>query len=62
MRELVATFDLPYPQVRDRDLFLTRRFDVKGTPTLVVIGAEGVLYEGHGPPEDWNTVVGNPTP
>ena len=42
-----------YPQVRDRDLALTDTFDVRGTPTVVVIGLDGaVAYRGHELP-DW---------
>lgn len=45
---------LPYPQVRDRDLHLTRAFGVEGTPTIVVVGAGGeVVYFDHEPPADW---------
>ncbi|MFT7670257.1 MAG: thiol-disulfide isomerase/thioredoxin [Planctomycetota bacterium] len=47
-------FGLSYPQIRDRDLLLTRRFAVEGTPTIIVLGANNeVLYRGHQPPEDW---------
>jgi thiol-disulfide isomerase/thioredoxin len=48
---------LPYPQVRDRDLTLTRAFAVEGTPTVVVIGAGGeVLYKAHELPADWGAL------
>ena len=54
----IARFDLPYPQVRDRDLALTRRFDIEGTPTIVVLGAGGrVVYRGHRAPEDWTALL-----
>jgi thiol-disulfide isomerase/thioredoxin len=47
-------YGLSYPQVRDRDLTLTRRFAIEGTPTIIVLGANNeVLYRGHQPPEDW---------
>ncbi|MGE3163868.1 MAG: TlpA family protein disulfide reductase [Planctomycetota bacterium] len=46
---------LPYPQVRDRSLELTRACAVTGTPTIVIIGADRrVLYKGHRPPADWS--------
>lgn len=45
---------LTHPQVRDRDLALTRRFGVEGTPTIIVLGREReVLYRGHELPQDW---------
>lgn len=47
---------LSYPTVRDRDLSLARRFDVQGTPTIVVLGRGGrVLYHGHSAPE-WSAL------
>ncbi len=54
----IARFELPYPQVRDRDLSLTRRFEIEGTPTIVVLGAGGqVVYRGHRAPEDWAALL-----
>ncbi len=58
VREFVAFYRLPYPQVRDADLALTREFQVEGTPTIIVLGPEGdVIYRGHRPPADWNDVA-----
>jgi len=55
VEQMAAKLGLPYPQVRDRDLSLSRRFEVKGTPTIVVLGKGGrILYNGHRPPEDWS--------
>ncbi len=46
---------LTYPTLRDRRLEWARRFRVKGTPTLVILGKAGeVLYYGHRPPKDWS--------
>ena len=54
----VDSFDIPYPQLRDRDLSLTRLFDVQGTPTILVLGPDKrVLYRGHAPPEDWASLT-----
>jgi len=48
---------LSYPQVRDKDLTLTRAFDVKATPTIVVVAPDGrVVYRGHRAPQGWSDV------
>jgi len=45
---------LPYPQVQDTDLALTKAYCIAGTPTLVVLGQGGeILYRGSAVP-DWN--------
>lgn len=49
---------LTYPQVLDRDLALTNGFGVQGTPTVIVIGADGeVLYDEHHLPADLDALV-----
>lgn len=54
LEKLVERFDLPYPQVRDRDLSWSRAFAVQGTPTLVALRADGSeAWRGHRPPADW---------
>ena len=51
---LAESWSLPYPQVRDRDGSLARRFGVTGTPTIVVLEPSGrVAYNGHSLPESW---------
>jgi len=56
-----AAWGYAFPQVRDRDMSLTRRFGVQGTPSIVVLGAGGaVRYSGHRPPEDWGPLGGTP--
>ena len=54
VRKAIKDWGLPYAQVRDRSLELTRGLGVAGTPTIVVIG-EGreILYHGHRLPTDW---------
>jgi hypothetical protein len=48
---------MSYPQLRDRDLALSRKFGVTGTPDIIVLSADDtVLYRGHRPPADWNTL------
>jgi thiol-disulfide isomerase/thioredoxin len=54
VRRVAEELGSTYPQVRDRDLALTRRFGVNGTPTIVVIGSDGaVRHHGHEPPSSW---------
>ena len=49
-------FAMPYPQVRDRELDLSKTFGVDGTPTIVVVAPGGeVLYHGHHAP-DWDAI------
>jgi thiol-disulfide isomerase/thioredoxin len=52
----IRELGLPYRNVRDRDLALTDALEVIGTPTIVVLGANGrILYRGHEVPE-WETL------
>lgn len=54
VRKYVEKYALPYPQVRDRDLALVHRYEVKGTPTILILGpGREILYRGSTPPEDW---------
>ena len=54
VRAVAKEYELSYPQVRDRDLVLTRCYEVTGTPTIVIVG-EGAktLYLDHHAPESW---------
>lgn len=56
VRARVAELGLPYPQVRDRDLALTRAFRVEGTPTIILLEGEAprVTWRGHRPPASWD--------
>lgn len=55
--QFILQTKLPYPQVRDKDLRLTREFDVKGTPTIIVIAPDGrIVYYGHRAPSSWSNV------
>lgn len=48
-----------FPQVRDHDLALARRFGVAATPMIVVLGSGGqVGYRGRLPPDDWIAAAG----
>ena len=43
-------------QVRDRGADIARRFNVRGTPTIVVIDPDGrISFRGHQLPDAWNT-------
>ena len=43
-----------FPQIRDKDLSMTKEMDIAGTPTVIIVGkGNQVLYRGHQPPEDW---------
>ena len=54
LRRLVQRFDLPYPQVRDRELVWSKAFRITGTPTLVALRADGSAgWRDHRPPADW---------
>ena len=55
VKKIVARLGVGYPQVRDRDLRLSRGFEVEGTPTIVILGPAGsILYRGHRLPDNWN--------
>ncbi len=57
IRKTAAAFPYEFPQVRDRDLALTRLFDVVATPTIIVLGpGPAVRYQEHAPPADWSAV------
>ena len=54
VEQIVKKFQVPYPQIRDRALQLTKKYKVKGTPTIIVLGQkQSILYAGHRPPKDW---------
>ncbi|MCA8960839.1 MAG: FAD:protein FMN transferase [Planctomycetes bacterium] len=48
---------LTYPQIRDRDAGLWHRYEIVGTPTIVVIDTNGkVIYRDHRPPI-WSSIT-----
>ena len=55
----VAEWGYAFPQVRDRDMALSKALGVTGTPTIVVLG-EGreTLFRGQKLPEDWASLRG----
>ena len=58
VRAVSDRLGLPFAHVRDRDLALTRAFEVDGTPTLIALGSEAqVLWRGNHPPKDWFSVL-----
>lgn len=57
--ETARAWGYAFPQVRDRDLALTRGLGVTGTPTIVVLGKDRqVLHDSHRPPDDWAALEG----
>jgi thiol-disulfide isomerase/thioredoxin len=49
----IAELGLTYPQIRDKDLALAKRFGVTKTPTIVVLDATGQLrFKGSHMPEN----------
>jgi thiol-disulfide isomerase/thioredoxin len=57
LERAIRELGLPYRNVRDRALDLTRVLEVRGTPTIVVLDSRGqVLYRGHEVP-DWETLL-----
>lgn len=57
LARLVKRFDLPYAQVRDRDLAWSRAFAIRGTPTLVALRADGREgWRDHHAPADWSAL------
>lgn len=58
VRNVAKEWHHPHPQVRDRDLSLTKRFNVRGTPVIIVLGPEQrVLFRGYRLPEDWTVFL-----
>ena len=59
VRDTAEEWELPYAQVLDTDLALTRAFGVQRTPTIVVLGrGPRVLWRGTHAPDDWRAVLG----
>ena len=49
----IAELGLSYPQIRDKDLALAKRFAVTKTPTIIVVNAAGQLrFKGSHMPEN----------
>lgn len=58
VRKVAKDWHHPQPQVRDRDLALTKRFNVRGTPVIIVLGLEGrILFRGYRLPDDWTSFL-----
>lgn len=57
LERAIREMGLPYRNVRDRELDLTRALGITGTPTIVLLGSHGeVLYHGHESP-DWDELL-----
>jgi thiol-disulfide isomerase/thioredoxin len=62
VRGYVQKYELPYPQIRDRDISLTKQYEVVATPTIIVLGpGREVLFRGNHPPESWKELEGSPS-
>jgi thiol-disulfide isomerase/thioredoxin len=63
VRRVAREWNHPQPQIRDRDLSLTRRFKVRGTPVIVILGRDReILYRGYRLPKSWATYRGADAP
>lgn len=61
VRRVSRNWHLTHPQVRDRDLTLARRFDVRGTPVIIILGQGGrEVFRGYRLPDDWSPFVSAP--
>jgi thiol-disulfide isomerase/thioredoxin len=61
VRKVAKEWGHPQPQIRDRDLTLTERFEVSGTPVIIVLGPGAKeLFRGHRLPDDWSRFVERP--
>jgi len=58
-RALLAEHGITAPQLRDREGSLVGAMAVRGTPTIIVFGADGrVLYREHHLPDSWEDLLG----
>ena len=59
LRATVSAWGFRFPQIRDPDLDLVRRYHAFGTPVVVILGPERrVLYRGYRLPADWSRYRG----
>lgn len=56
--QTIGSLGLTYDQIRDRDLVLTHRYGITGTPTIVILDpGGGVVYDQHHVPSSWETYL-----
>ena len=54
MQEAFFSWGMSYPSVRDKDLTLSKAFNVVGVPTIVIINPDGsIAYRSHAAPAEW---------
>jgi thiol-disulfide isomerase/thioredoxin len=54
VKEAIFDWGITYPTLRDRDLTLTRAFEVSATPMIVIVEPGGsVVYRSETPPAEW---------
>lgn len=52
--ECIERYNISYPTIRDGDASLSRRFGVKGTPTLIILKGTQEVFRGHRAPQNWS--------
>jgi hypothetical protein len=54
VKEAIFDWGITYPTLRDRDLTLTRAFEVSAAPMIVIVEPGGsVVYRSETPPAEW---------
>lgn len=54
VQEAIFDWGITYPTLRDRDLTLTRAFEVSAAPMIVIVEPGGsVVYRAETPPAEW---------
>ena len=54
IKQLTTKFKLPFPQILDENLLIKNRFQIRHSPTLIILGPErSVLYAGFFLPNEW---------
>ena len=55
VQKIVKKYTIPFPQIRDRDLSITRKYGITETPTIIILGKDmSVLYKSNRLPKDWS--------
>ena len=58
VQKFITRYEVNYPTLRDREAVWAKRFQVRGTPTIIVLNSEGSeVFRGHHPPAKWQDVL-----